>query len=54
MGHGHVAREFPNRKTMIMRDGDVKSESEMKSDDEIPPLEDCSDVECAKGDNLVV
>ena len=54
LGHGHVARECPNRKTMIMRDGDVESECERESDDEIPSLEDCSDVECAKGDNLVV
>ena len=54
LGHGHVARECPNRKTMIMRDGDIESECERESDDEITPLEDCSDVEYAKGDNLVV
>ena len=39
---------------MILKDGDFESESENESDDEIPPLEDCSDVEYAKGDNLVV
>ena len=35
LGHGHVARECPNRKTMIMRDGNVKSKSKRESDDEI-------------------
>ena len=54
MGRGHIARECPNRKTMILKDGDFESESEKESDDETPPLEDCSDVEYAKGDNLVV
>ena len=54
LGHGHIARECPNRKTMILKDGDFESESEKESDDEIPPLEDCSNVEYAKGDNLVV
>ena len=39
---------------MIPRDGDIESESEGDSDDDMPSLEDCSDVECAKGDNLVV
>ena len=39
---------------MIVRDGDVELESARESDDEIPPLEYCSDVECTKGDNLVV
>ena len=39
---------------MILKDGDFESESEKESDDEIPPLEDCSDFEYAKGDNLVV
>ena len=51
---GHIARECPNRKTMILKDGGFESESEKESDDETLPLEDCSDVEYAKGDNLVV
>ena len=54
MGRGHIARECPNRKTIILKDGDFESESKKKSDDEMPPLEDCSDVEYARGDNLVV
>ncbi|XP_025012155.2 uncharacterized protein LOC112533908 [Ricinus communis] len=54
LGHGHIARECPNKKAMILRDGDIESESEGDSDDDMPSLEDCSDVECAKGDNLVV
>ncbi|XP_048229542.1 LOW QUALITY PROTEIN: uncharacterized protein LOC125370017, partial [Ricinus communis] len=54
LGHGHIARECPNKKAMILRNGDIESESEGDSDDDMPSLEDCSDVECAKGDNLVV
>ena len=54
LAHGHIAREYPNRKTMILKDGDFESESEKESDDETQPLEDCSDVEYTKGDNLVV
>ena len=41
-------------KTIILKDGDFESESEKESDDETLPLEDCSDVEYARGDNLVV
>ena len=54
LGHEHIAREYPNRKTMILKDGDFESESVKESDDETPLLEDYSDVEYAKGDNLVV
>ena len=54
LDHGHIARECPNKKAMILRDGDIESESEGDSDDDMPSLEDCSNVECAKGDNLVV
>ena len=54
MRRGHIARECPNRKTIILKDGDFESESEKESDDETPPLEDYSDVEYAKGDNIVV
>ena len=39
---------------MILKDGNFESESEKESDDETPPLEDYSDVEYVKGDNLVV
>ena len=54
LGHGHIASECLNNKAMILRDGDIESESEGDSYDDMPSLEDCSDVECAKGDNLVV
>ncbi|CAD5164438.1 unnamed protein product, partial [Musa acuminata subsp. malaccensis] len=50
--HGHVARECPNKRVLIMRDGIVESESEKEDDEDI--LEDTSDVEYAKGENIVV
>ena len=38
-----IASQCPNKKAMILLDnGDIDSES--SSDDEMPPLEDCSDV----------
>ncbi|RDX92008.1 hypothetical protein CR513_25920, partial [Mucuna pruriens] len=41
---GHIVSQCPNKIAMIMMDnGDIKSES--SSDNEMPPLEDCSDVE---------
>ncbi|RDX60126.1 hypothetical protein CR513_61761, partial [Mucuna pruriens] len=43
----HIASQCPNKRAMIMMDnGEVESES--SSDDEMPPLEDCSDVEVAE------
>ncbi|RDX97027.1 hypothetical protein CR513_20245, partial [Mucuna pruriens] len=43
-GVGHIASQCPNKRAMIMMDnGEVASES--SSDDEMPPLEDCSDME---------
>ena len=54
LGHGNIARECPNTKTIILRDSDIESESEGENDDDMPSLKDYSDVECAKGDNLVV
>ncbi|RDX96727.1 hypothetical protein CR513_20577, partial [Mucuna pruriens] len=43
-GVGHIASQCLNKRAMIMMDNrDVKSES--SSDDEMPPLEDCSDME---------
>ncbi|XP_048229070.1 uncharacterized protein LOC125369843 [Ricinus communis] len=54
LGFGHMARDCPNKREMLMRDGDVESESENENGDEIPPLEDVSDIEYARGDALVV
>ena len=40
LGHGHITRECPNKKAMILRDGDIESKSEGDSDDDMPSLED--------------
>ncbi|XP_057443907.1 uncharacterized protein LOC130736073 [Lotus japonicus] len=46
-GIGHIASECPNKRSMILLDnGDIESVS--SSDDEMPLLEDCSDVEVAE------
>jgi len=52
-GVGHIASQCPNKRAMILLDnGNIESES--SSDDEMPPLEDCSDVvELVNGDVLV-
>ncbi|RDY02221.1 hypothetical protein CR513_14354, partial [Mucuna pruriens] len=43
-GVGHIASHCPNKRVMIMMDnGEIESEN--SSDDEMPPLEDCSDME---------
>ncbi|XP_038972043.1 uncharacterized protein LOC120104632, partial [Phoenix dactylifera] len=54
-GVGHIASQCPNKRAMILLDnGDIESVS--SSDDDMPPLEDCSDVEVTEpvvGDVLV-
>ncbi|RDX97024.1 hypothetical protein CR513_20255, partial [Mucuna pruriens] len=46
-GVGHIASQCPNKRAMVMLDnGEIESEG--SSDDEMPPLEDCSDVEVAE------
>ncbi|RDY11947.1 hypothetical protein CR513_03316, partial [Mucuna pruriens] len=54
-GVGHIASQCPNKRAMIMlNNGEIESES--SSDDEMPPLEDCSDMVVAKpvnGDIIV-
>ncbi|RDX76486.1 hypothetical protein CR513_43514, partial [Mucuna pruriens] len=54
-GVGHIASQCPNKRAMFMLDnGEIESES--SSDDEISPLEECSDVEVVElvnGDILV-
>ena len=42
-GHGHYACECINKRTMIVRGDEIVSETD--SDNEMPPLEDYSDVE---------
>ncbi|RDX91862.1 Retrovirus-related Pol polyprotein from transposon 17.6, partial [Mucuna pruriens] len=52
-GVGHIASQCPNKRAMVMLDNE---EIESLSDDEMSPLEDCSDVEVAapvSGDILV-
>ena len=45
-GVGHIASQCPNKRAMILLDnGGIESES--SSDDEMPPLEDYSDVDVA-------
>ncbi|RDX58429.1 Retrovirus-related Pol polyprotein from transposon 17.6, partial [Mucuna pruriens] len=43
-GVEHIASQCSNKRAMIMMDNE-EIESKSSSDDEIPPLEDCSDVE---------
>ena len=42
-GRGHYANECINKRTMIIKGDEIVSE--IDSEDEMPPLEDCSDVE---------
>ncbi|RDY05370.1 hypothetical protein CR513_10809, partial [Mucuna pruriens] len=44
---GNIASQCPNKITIIMMDNE-NIESESSSDDEMPSLEDCSDMEVAK------
>lgn len=56
LGLGHISSQCPNRKIMFLRD-DGGIESQESEDEEIPKLEDCSDVEVelpAQGEALVV
>ena len=43
-GRGHIASQCPNKRVMLITDsGEFETEGEI--DDDMPPLEDCSDVE---------
>ncbi|XP_065882211.1 uncharacterized protein [Euphorbia lathyris] len=45
-GRGHYARECSNQKAMVMKHGELISESESEHEsDDMPTLEDCSDIE---------
>ena len=54
---GHVSREFPNKRTMTLRNGEIVTDDEEGNvSDEMPELEDCSDgsiEEPIRGDLLV-
>jgi len=42
----HIASQCPNKKIMVIREhGDIESESDKFKEDEMPPLEDCSNIE---------
>jgi hypothetical protein len=50
-GLGHYASECANHRVMILRDdGEIVSTSEESDCDDMPPLEDASDLEYAVGD----
>jgi len=54
-GLGHYASECANRRVMILRDdGEIVSTSEESDCDDMPPLEDASDLEYVVGDKVLV
>ena len=60
-GVGYISRECPNKRTMVLRDGEIVTDDEggdnESEEDDMPELEDCSDVrsveEAVKGDLFV-
>ena len=42
---GHIAFLCPNKRTMIMKHGEIESESEKYNVDDLPPLKDYRDME---------
>ena len=54
-GLGHYASECANRRVMILRDdGEIVSTSEESDCDDMPPLEDASDLEYVVGDKVLI
>ena len=52
---GTLTSECANRRVMILRDdGEIVSNNEEFDCDEMPPLEDASDIEYAIGDKVLV
>jgi len=46
LGSGYIDSQCPNKMIMVIRKhGDMKSEIDKSKEDEMPPFEDCSDVE---------
>jgi hypothetical protein len=42
---GHLASQCPNKRIIVIKEHeDIESESDKSKEDEMPPLEDCSDV----------
>ena len=50
LGRGHIASQYLNKRTILMRDSTYKSGDEDDDLDEMPKLEDCSD---DKGGNML-
>jgi len=54
-GLGHYASKCANHRVMILRDdGEIVSTSEEFDCDDMPPLEDASDLEYVVGDKVLV
>jgi hypothetical protein len=54
-GLGHYASECANHRVIILRDdGEIVSTSEESECDDMPPLEDASDLEYTVGDKVLV
>jgi hypothetical protein len=54
-GLGHYASKCANHRVMILRDdGEIVSTSDDSNCEDMPPLEDASDLEYAVGDNVLV
>ena len=54
-GLGHYASECANRRVMILRDdGEIVSTSKESDCDDMPPLEDASDLEYDVGNKVLV
>ena len=54
LGYGHIASQCPNKRAMVMRGNGVETDEESNDEDEMPPLEDCSDVELPTEGQLLV
>jgi hypothetical protein len=57
LGSGHIASQLLNKRKMIVKHGEIESESDKSNIDEMPLLEDCSDVEIVysvEGEALVI
>eukprot|EP00257_Ricinus_communis_P017462 XP_015575900.1 uncharacterized protein LOC107261409 [Ricinus communis] len=63
LGYGHISSNCPNKRTMAIRSGEVvftsdesegHEETKHDDDDDMPPLEDCEDVQLSEQGNILV
>jgi hypothetical protein len=57
LGSGYIASPCPNKRTMIMKHGEIKSESEKYDVDDMPPLKEYRDMKITyqvERDTLVI